>query len=256
MTDSCCPPDRAPALQNPGDYKCVGTEVKFGKLDCYTVGEAKKGAIIVLPDVFGWQSGRHKAICDQFALEGYYAIMPDLFHGDRLFFKDIGKPRMGEFINTWKVEKWTPDMDTVYKHLAEKKISPDSTGMIGFCWGSWGIYHESGRCGGKNFASGANFHPSLVIEKMLGSSIDELAQKATTPMLMAPCKGDPEEVQAKGSVSEILAKKEFGSKCEYHPFPEMAHGFVSQGDLSVKEIAKEVDNAMKAATAFFAKTLK
>ena len=50
----------------------------------YEVGSGKK-CIIYNHDIFGWtkaDSGRTRQLCDLFASNGYYVVLPDYFHGD------------------------------------------------------------------------------------------------------------------------------------------------------------------------------
>eukprot|EP00470_Lotharella_oceanica_P007825 CAMPEP_0170185182 /NCGR_PEP_ID=MMETSP0040_2-20121228/35851_1 /TAXON_ID=641309 /ORGANISM="Lotharella oceanica, Strain CCMP622" /LENGTH=253 /DNA_ID=CAMNT_0010431503 /DNA_START=18 /DNA_END=779 /DNA_ORIENTATION=+ len=250
---SCCPPSRC-GLAPPSDYKAKGKEIKLGDLSCYEIGEAKKGAVVVIADIFGLASGRHKGICDELAEKGYYVIMPDLYHGDKCEFADLGTEKLPAFLKKWKPEAWRPDMDAVYKHLEEKKLPPKSIGLMGFCWGCWAIWHESARVGEK-FAAGVNFHPSIAIEKVFGRTIDDLAKKLKNPMLMCPCKGEPEEVLENGSGHKIMLKKDFGKACEFISFLDMQHGFVSQGDVSKKEIKDNVTKALDGALTFLGKVV-
>lgn len=59
-------------------YAAQGTEFQIDDLKIYTVGAGEK-AIIVLPEVFGW-GGHLKAICDQFAKEGFLVVNPQTSH--------------------------------------------------------------------------------------------------------------------------------------------------------------------------------
>mmetsp|Transcript_14719 Transcript_14719/g.24626 ORF Transcript_14719/g.24626 Transcript_14719/m.24626 type:complete len:371 (+) Transcript_14719:41-1153(+) len=246
-TPSCCPPNRC-ALLPPSDYKAKGKEGKLGKLNYYDVGTGEKGAVIVVPDVFGFQSGRHKGVCDELAGKGYYVIMPDFFHGS--YFPKEPEKKM-EFLKYWTPEKWQPDMDAVWSHL--EKYPAAKIGMVGFCWGTWAIWHESAR-NNKKFSCGVNFHPSVNIEILQGRKIEDLAEKLLNPMLMAPCKGDHASLQENGASHEIMKKNSLGS--EYIPFPSMNHGFVSQGDVSDKEILTCVTKAMDSSYAFLEKHMK
>lgn len=222
-------------------------------LPTYTVGDAaSKTAIVVLADVFGFDCGRHFNIADQLASLGFYVVMPDLFHGDRLTWADIGQPRFMEFINSHPHTKWAADMDSVYAHLKEKG-SP-KTGLMGFCWGSWAIFHESAR--GAPIVSGVNFHPSLGIEGIFERDPVALAEKCAVPQLLLPCKDDPEMVQEGGGVWKALQAKPFGSQCEIHKYEDNNHGFVSQGDVSKPETARDVEDAVKRAIAFLEKTVR
>eukprot|EP00166_Cyanidium_caldarium_P001090 ctg_1492.g537 len=86
----CCPPGSWPALQV--DYKPRGTMKDIGKgVQAYVVGSGSRG-IIVLPDVFGVESGHSKAICDAFADAGFVAVLPDMFRGGALQPRDPNNP--------------------------------------------------------------------------------------------------------------------------------------------------------------------
>lgn len=54
-------------------------------LEVYVVSEVRgsnRGGLVMLPDVYGVNSGRTKQICDLFSRHGYVVCMPDLFHGE------------------------------------------------------------------------------------------------------------------------------------------------------------------------------
>lgn len=245
---SCCPSTRVPALTKSEDYKAKGAQIDLDGLDVYEVGSVEsKKAILVLADIFGCHSGRHKGIADQLAAAGYYVVMPDLFHGAPI--KDLKD--ITTFAPNWPVSKNVPDLDKVYAHLKAKGIA--KTGAIGFCWGTWQIFHESKR--GAPLICGVNCHPSLALEGFFGGTPEALAEGVTTPQLVCPCKGDPENVQAGGAVDKILAGKDIGKNCSFLPFPEQNHGFMTQGDISNEATARDVGKGLLAAVDFFGKFL-
>ncbi len=85
--------------------------------------------IIVLPEVFGW-AGRLKGICDTFAKEGYYVIMPDCFRGDTA----NGKSDFMAWITVatpWSNVKF--DFEAIMKEF--KAAGVTEIGAIGYCWG-------------------------------------------------------------------------------------------------------------------------
>merc|ERR1712226_664551 len=59
---SCCPKAAWGELKNP-DYKEKGTVEKVGDLDIYSVGQGPK-CIIWNYDIFGFDSGRSRQMCD------------------------------------------------------------------------------------------------------------------------------------------------------------------------------------------------
>ena len=79
-TMSCCPPNAEPYLAP--DYATVGEIVTLPSgLNIYSTGKVSdlsSRAVIILPDVFGWNSGRTRNIADLFASHGYLAVVPQL----------------------------------------------------------------------------------------------------------------------------------------------------------------------------------
>ena len=67
MSEKCCPADSAAALSTA--YQPKGVEIDLDGLKCYTNGKGEK-SIIIFYDIFGYNGGRTKQICDQIADEG------------------------------------------------------------------------------------------------------------------------------------------------------------------------------------------
>ena len=76
-TMSCCPPDSEKYLAS--DYATVGSVVSLPTCDFYASGKASsQKAVILIPDVFGWNAGRTRNLADWFGEAGYFAIVPKL----------------------------------------------------------------------------------------------------------------------------------------------------------------------------------
>lgn len=250
----CCPPTRVvPALVKPGDYTPTGTDINLDGLDAYVAGLEHAGtgkAVVVFADVFGSKSGRHANIADQVA-ESLKAVvvLPDLFHGDKIEFSDLATPRLGEFIGTWSCEKWQPDMDKVYAYLGEKGNAAN-VGLMGFCFGAWMIYRESAR--GAPIKCCVSAHPAWGAEGAHGGTPASLAAQIQHPQLTMPCSDDPEDCHPDKELVQILSKKECAKTNQHHLFTEQNHGFLSQGDLSVEALARDVKVAMDLTQEFMA----
>lgn len=76
---SCCPPnaEKYLAANCATAGQCITTS---SGLEVYTTGSAtasKKG-VLIIPDIWGWNSGRTRNIADMFAEAGYLAVVPKL----------------------------------------------------------------------------------------------------------------------------------------------------------------------------------
>ena len=79
LTMSCCPPNAdkylAPTYDTTGKQVTLpsGNEV----YQSGSVGESKR-AILLIPDVYGWNGGRTRNLADLFAEAGYFVVVPKL----------------------------------------------------------------------------------------------------------------------------------------------------------------------------------
>jgi len=252
MSCSCCPEASWPSLDT--GYTATGTQEKRNGYDLYTVGSGTK-AIVVIPDVFGIDSGRTKAICDQLADRGYLVVLPDLFKGQPLTMDEMHAGKFGEWAARFPFETVLRPIlvDDIIPWLKQEK-GVTKVGLAGFCFGSWVVFHVSAIAGAVD--CGVNFHPSLRLEEMCWQgSTDGLAQNVTCPQLLLSAGNDPESVREGGSVIAILQEKPFGKDCAVKDFPDMAHGWVNRGDLSDANCYRDIGLAIQIAIAFFDKHL-
>ena len=132
-TTGCCPVGSLP-FQKP-DYNVIGTvKVLAGSsVEAYVPKDYVVGqpAVILIPDAFGWNSGRLRNVADYFAQSaGYYAVVPKIMQpayegaqdGDGfphdLMSTPEGMPKMGEFFATLPyVEVIKPKVGGVIAHM-------------------------------------------------------------------------------------------------------------------------------------------
>jgi dienelactone hydrolase len=72
------------------DGKATGIYQDIGGYECYvasSVTKDTKRAILLLTDVLGHRFLNVQLIADRFAANGYFTVVPDLFHG--MFILDI-----------------------------------------------------------------------------------------------------------------------------------------------------------------------
>lgn len=151
---SCCPPGSAPSFAD--EYSPVGITTAVSDVEFYAVGNpsSKGRAIIIIPDIWGWNSGRIRRMADLLAsnTDSYVAI-PKLLQpafeggtdGDALPPNiDLGArgaevwPWLGQFKYT---EVLQPKIDAILGHF--KDIGIEAVGSVGFCFGGWVQAHMS-----------------------------------------------------------------------------------------------------------------
>lgn len=91
-------------------------------------------AIIILTDVIGHRFINVQLIADQFAANGYFVVIPDLFHGDPA---PLNRPPDFDFTK-WRqghgLENITPIVEVVLKEI--KRAGAKKIGGVGYCFGA------------------------------------------------------------------------------------------------------------------------
>ena len=65
---SCCPSDSLNAFSD-GEYTAVGSKTSENGAEFYATGRAGSSVgLLIVPDIFGWDSGRTRRIADMLAL--------------------------------------------------------------------------------------------------------------------------------------------------------------------------------------------
>lgn len=76
---SCCPPNAEKYLAP--DYSAIGSILTLDSgYEAYQTGDvtATKKAVILIPDIYGWNGGRTRNIADYLVGYGYYVVVPKL----------------------------------------------------------------------------------------------------------------------------------------------------------------------------------
>jgi len=74
---ACCPPEALPYLV--AEPATTGKKESVEGVEFYVSGPSgASAAILLFPDVWGWDSGRTRALADAFAEEGYRVYVPKL----------------------------------------------------------------------------------------------------------------------------------------------------------------------------------
>ncbi|KUI62047.1 Protein AIM2 [Cytospora mali] len=215
----------------------AGSIIKVGKYDAY-VAEPKGAnkhdgvALLYIPDIFGiWQNS--KLMADQFAANGYYTIIVDIFNGDPIpmpmpesldLMQWLSQGSDGK--NPHTKDDVDPIVQLSLKWLKEQGFK--KIGAMGYCFGAKYV--------ARNYKNGIDVgymaHPSFVDE-------DELAS-ITGPLCISAAETDeifPAEKRHKSE--EILQKT--GVPYQITLYSGTEHGFSVRCDVSKRhqKFAKE-----------------
>uniref|UniRef100_A0A1J3D6Y1 Endo-1,31,4-beta-D-glucanase n=1 Tax=Noccaea caerulescens TaxID=107243 RepID=A0A1J3D6Y1_NOCCA len=130
MSDHQCT-DNPPNLDpNSGS----GHVEKLGGLDTYVSGSThSKLAVVLVSHVFGYETPQLRKLADKVAEAGFYAVVPDFFHGDPYNPANQDRP-LPIWLKDHGQEKGFEDSKPVVEALKNKGIT--ATGAAGFCWGA------------------------------------------------------------------------------------------------------------------------
>ncbi|PNS20626.1 Protein AIM2 [Sphaceloma murrayae] len=215
-----------------------GTSTYFA----YPSSKQTDKAILLLSDVMGHKFPNAQLIADQFAANGYFVMMPDLFHGDPL---PLNRPPDFDIMK-WlggppghKTDRVDPVVEASIKELKEKH-GVKKIAAVGYCFGA--KYVARFMAEGKGIDVGYMAHPSFV-------DAEEL-KAITGPLSISAAETDQIFPAEKRHESEVILKD---SKLPYqiNLYSHVEHGFAVRTDISDKQkkFAKEL--AFEQAVAWF-----
>ncbi|PYH94395.1 esterase/lipase [Aspergillus ellipticus CBS 707.79] len=217
-----------------------GSLSKIGDIEIYTVHPetpSDKG-VLILTDIIGHRFINVQLIADQFAANGYTAMIPDLFHGD-----PVPLNRPGEFdMQAWRNGEYHPtgtaplpeNIDPIIDScITELRTTLDckKIGAVGYCFGAkYVVRHLQPERG--EVDAGFLAHPSHVTE-------DEL-RGINGPLAIAAAETDRIFPAEKRHQSESILQ-ETGKPYQISLFSGVAHGFAVRGDIQERAVrfAKE-----------------
>ncbi|XP_019164578.1 PREDICTED: endo-1,3;1,4-beta-D-glucanase-like [Ipomoea nil] len=219
----------------------VGSVVELGGLKSYVTGAANSNhAILLVSDIFGYESPNLRKIADKVAASGYYVVVPDFLYGDP--YVPDSKP-LGDWIQGHGTDKGFEDAKSVIAALKSKGIS--SIGAAGYCWGAKVVVQlaQSGY-----IQAAVLLHPSFV-------NVDDIKEvKAPTAILGAEIdKMSPPELVKQ--FEEILSSKpEVESFVKI--FPGVAHGWSVRYSVEDGKAVQSAEEAYQDMLNWFTKFVK
>ncbi|KAL9049883.1 MAG: hypothetical protein Q9162_006967 [Coniocarpon cinnabarinum] len=219
-----------------------GEITKVGEYESYIShpeNKATENAVLILTDVLGHKFINLQLIADQFAANGYFVVMPDLFYGDSI---PVDRPD-GFDMKEWLSRHGTSTVDPICTSVIKAmrtKLGVKHIGSTGYCFGAKYVARFMGQIGqshGATIDAGFMAHPSFVDN-------DELSA-INGPLSIAAAETDQIFPEEKRHESEgILKKLAQGDKklaYQINLYSSVAHGFAVKTDLADKRnrFAKE-----------------
>lgn len=251
---SCCPPAAAGYLAS--DHDDAGSVRSIDGISFYQVGSGSNG-LLFIPDIWGWNGGRTRALADDLAAKGLSVWVPRVLppfeegtDGDGLppaF--DIKERRsvLGSlFQGEWNHSRVVPKVLAVMTAMKNARIR--KIGIAGICYGAWIAMHLSKKV---DLVGCASPHPSIHIEGMFGGDPAVLASESKCPWALFPAGiacdgGDGDIYDAGGSVMQALEEK-FPGKNVSKRFSAMQHGFFTRGAIKEGQTQMGTGPAVQAA---------
>ncbi|KAI7557383.1 hypothetical protein KC343_g16469 [Hortaea werneckii] len=211
---------------------CVPVSTYFS----YPESKSTENAILILPDVIGHQFINAQLIADQFAANGYFVVMPDLFEGDPvplnppegfdlMAWLGKGGPE-GKGHGTGQVD---PIVETVIKEM-KGSMGVKKIGSVGYCFGAKYVARFGAK--GKGIDVGCMAHPSFVDAEELKAMV--------APLSIAAAETDAIYPAEKRRESEDILK-DMDLPYQMTLYSDVVHGFAVRAELSNKraKFAKE-----------------
>lgn len=252
---SCCPPGSLPFLAS--DYNHTGSccEVTSRTSVYESVQGTSQKALIIIPDIWGWNGGRTRNIADYYAQRGWHVVVPKIltpsYQGgtDGDGFPPDYNPD-ATFMDYMKSLSWEetfkPRVSDIKSYLQGKGIL--KIAMIGFCFGGYVVAKTFAdpELGDALFVGGVIPHPSIQLEQFAyGGDAAALVASVSQPTLLLPAGNDSDAYDKGGNWCPPNA--------ESVRFPDMSHGWVPRGNMSDEKVAAGVTAALDAMTAFLDK---
>ena len=181
-------------------------------------------------------------IADRFAQEGFVALAPDLYHGQKATSPD----QAGKLMMALRIDKAARDLAGAIDHLAHQPdVAPARVGIIGFCMG--GALSLFAACRNPEVSACAVFyggHPNV---------------KPDLGPLRAPVLGiyaGKDSFVTPDGVKELDRQlTALGKRHEFHTYPDAQHAFFNDERADVYDAPAAAD-AWKKALAFFRRELR
>jgi len=266
---ACCPPGSEPYLA--AEYTTKGEKKSIEGCEFYCTGvpgEGKKG-IILVPDIWGWNSGRTRNFADLMAEKGYFCAVPKILEpcleggtdGDGLP-PDFDLATRGAEMGPWiKPITWDgtvkPRMQALLGFMKAQKVT--TLGMMGFCYGAYPCCKTVADKSmwkdiGLDITTIVAPHPSIQISWAVYEEDKAWLSGVDRPVLLIPAGNDGDDYRPGGEIFELLKAADPSGKTKTMAteFANVKHGWSVRGDVSDSTVKAKVGEFLSAMQGWFA----
>ncbi|KAL4944860.1 hypothetical protein BDV06DRAFT_186285 [Aspergillus oleicola] len=196
-------------------------------------------AVIILSDIFGVYVNA-QLLADEYAQNGYLAVLPDLFRGDAIKLSDMesGKANLPAWLPNHQVANVDPVIEATIKHV-RGDLGVKRVAAVGYCFGGKYVcrFLKSGKVD-----VGYTAHPSFVTEEELAAIQGPLSI----------CASEIDHIfttELRHKSEDILIKT--GQNWQINLYSGVTHGFAVRADLSNKHHKFAKEQAFAQAVSWF-----
>ncbi|KAJ7060931.1 dienelactone hydrolase endo-1,3,1,4-beta-D-glucanase [Mycena amicta] len=225
-------------------------------VDCYIATPAgdyaSDKAVLFLTDVFGLSLLNNKLLVDDFARNGFYTVMPDMFEGDAIP-ADAMDAVTHRLDPAFDRERWfaahapelvLPIVEKVVAVLKERGIT--RIAATGYCFGARPTFDLAFT---NSIHVSAITHPGRIA---FPADLEKYAAVSTASLLINSCEVDPAfPEEACKAADGIFGEGRFEPGYRREWFAGCKHGFAVRGDMSDPLVKKGKEGAFKACVEWF-----
>jgi len=155
----------------------VGEIKKIGDISTYfsyPKDKSTHNAILIITDVIGHEFINVQLIADQFAANGYFVVIPDLFYGDTVKLNSPPDFDLMGWLQNHQPANVDPIIETTLKEM-RGRLGCKRIGGVGYCFGGKYVcrFLKEGR-----LDAGYTAHPSFVDKEELEGIVGPLSISA------------------------------------------------------------------------------
>ncbi|CAI6335519.1 unnamed protein product [Periconia digitata] len=226
-----------------GEYKDVGGIPSYVT---YPEDKSTQNAIVIFTDVMGYKFTNAQLIADQYAANGYFVVIPDLFAGKEVPLNPGEDFNLQDYLaNTMpRVPTVDPKVEATIKALRGSEYGVKKLGGVGYCFGGKYVCRWLKEGG---IDVGYTAHPSFV-------DAEEL-EKIKGPLSISAAETDPIFPAEKRRETEDILQK-LDVPYQMNLFSDVQHGFAVRCDLSKPREKFAKEQAFLQAVTWFDEFLK